>query len=106
MSEPVRKDAQNSECSRRQAFVRIGVGSIAVACAGASVFSYEFMAPNVLYEPSPIVNAGKPDTYPPGTVTQDLQTGIYIVHGPEICLDRVHWRTTCSWTKRRRFCPF
>jgi cytochrome b6-f complex iron-sulfur subunit len=36
-----------------------------------------------LYEPSPVVNAGKPDTYAQGTVTQDLQSGIYIVHGPE-----------------------
>ncbi|MBZ5577830.1 MAG: Rieske (2Fe-2S) protein [Acidobacteriia bacterium] len=69
--------------SRRQAFIQLGVGSICVACAGASVFGYEFLAPNVLYEPSPITNAGKPDRYPQGTVTQDLQAGIYIVHGPE-----------------------
>ena len=86
MSEPVKKEstAQNGpDTSRRQAFVQLGVGSICVACAGASVFGYEFLAPNVLYEPSPITNAGKPDRYPQGSVTQDLQAGIYIVHGPE-----------------------
>ncbi len=44
---------------------------------------YEFLSPNVLYEPSPITNAGKPDQYPPGSVTADPKTGIYIVHGPE-----------------------
>src|SRR5450631_380001 len=30
-----------------------------------------------------IVDAGKPDQYPLGSVTQDLQSGIYVVHGPE-----------------------
>jgi cytochrome b6-f complex iron-sulfur subunit len=83
MSEPVRKEAKVPDSTRRQAFVQIGVGSICLAGAGATVFGYEFLAPNVLYEPSPITNAGKPDRYPQGTVTQDLQSGIYIVHGPE-----------------------
>jgi cytochrome b6-f complex iron-sulfur subunit len=79
MSDAMKKE----ECSRRQAFVRIGAGSLVVTCSGAAVFGYEFLAPNVLYEPSPIVNAGKPDRYPSGSVTQDLQSGIYIVHGAE-----------------------
>src|ERR1700688_3092284 len=69
-------------CSRR-VFTRIGVGSIAIATAGSAVFGYEFFSPNVLYEPSPIVDAGKPDRYPQGSVTPDPQSGIYIVHGPE-----------------------
>jgi len=73
----------DTEPSRREAFVKIGVGSICVACSGAAVFGYEFLAPNVLYEPSPVVNAGKPDRYPLGSVTQDQQSGIYIVHGSE-----------------------
>jgi len=46
------------------------------------MFGYEFLAPNVLYEPSPVVNAGKPDGYPAGSVTQDQQSAVYIVHGP------------------------
>jgi cytochrome b6-f complex iron-sulfur subunit len=71
------------EPSRREAFVKIGVGSICVACSGAAVFGYEFLSPNVLYEPSPVANAGKPDRYRLESVTQDLQSGIYIVHGPE-----------------------
>lgn len=83
MNAPLGKESKGAECSRRKAFVQLGVGSICAACAGASVFGYEFLAPNVLYEPSPVVNAGKPDTYPAGSVTQDLQSGIYIVHGPE-----------------------
>jgi cytochrome b6-f complex iron-sulfur subunit len=83
MNEPDPKETKSAETSRRQAFVKIGVGSICVAGAGATVFGYEFLAPNVLYEPSPITNAGKPDRYPADSVTQDQQSGIYIVHGPE-----------------------
>ena len=63
MNEPNPKEPGNAERSRRQ-FVQMGVGSICVTCAGATVFGYEFLAPNVLYEPSPITNAGKPAVEP------------------------------------------
>jgi len=65
--------------NRRQFFVRIGLGSLAVAGAGTAVFAYQFLSPNVLYEPSPIVNAGKPAGYPPDSVTLDPATGIFVV---------------------------
>src|ERR1022692_1850548 len=71
-----------AECSRRK-FARIGMGSIALAGAGSAVFGYEFLSPNVLYEPSPIVDAGKPDRYPPDSVTADPETAIYVVRTPE-----------------------
>jgi cytochrome b6-f complex iron-sulfur subunit len=66
--------------NRRQFFVKAGITSIAIAAVGTGVFAYEFLSPNVLYEPSPIVNAGKPDRYPPESVTLDPETGIYLVH--------------------------
>ncbi len=71
------------ELGRRQFFVKVGMTSIMVAAAGTALFAYEFLSPNVLYEPSPIVNAGKPDRYPPDSVTLDPETGIYVVRGPE-----------------------
>ena len=74
---------QEIRCTRRETFVKLGLGTLGVAGAGAVMFGYEFLSPNVLYEPSPITNAGKPDRYPPGSVTADPKTGIYIVHGPE-----------------------
>jgi menaquinol-cytochrome c reductase iron-sulfur subunit len=69
--------------SRRQFFIKLGVGSIAVAGFGTAVFGYQFLSPNVLYEPSPVVNAGKPDGYPADSVTLDPQTGIYVVRDPQ-----------------------
>jgi cytochrome b6-f complex iron-sulfur subunit len=78
------KDEQAAvEMSRRQFFLKVGVTSIAVAAAGTALFGYEYLSPNVLYEPSPVVNAGKPDRYPAESVTLDAETGIYVVHDPQ-----------------------
>jgi len=71
------------EPSRREVFVKVGIGAACVAGVGAAAFGYEFLSPNVLYEPSPVASAGKPDQYPVGSVTQDLKAGIYIVHSPD-----------------------
>ena len=84
---PDEKDTANQQSdegyTRRQSFVKLGLGSMAAAGVGAAVFGYEFLSPNVLYEPSPITNAGKPGQYPQGSVTADPKTGIYIIHGSE-----------------------
>src|SRR5205807_4536148 len=42
-----------------------------------------FLSPNVLYEPSPTINAGKPESYPVDSVTLDVNSGIYIIHAKE-----------------------
>ena len=71
------------QINRRQFFVKLGTGSVAVAGLGACVFGYEFLSPNVLYEPSPVVNAGKPDRYPPDSVTLDPVSAVYIVRSAQ-----------------------
>ena len=68
---------------RRQFFIKVGLGSVAIAAAGTAAFAYQFLSPNVLYEPSPVVNAGKPDRYPADSVTLDPQTGIFVVNSPQ-----------------------
>jgi len=86
MSEdPKRTDTTESpdEMSRRNFFIKMGVGSVAIAALGTTVFGYQYLSPNVLYEPSPIVDAGKPDHYPPDSVTLDPQTAIYVVRTAE-----------------------
>ena len=77
------KAQSSAEITRRQSFVRLGIGSMAVAGCGAAMFGYEFLSPNVLYEPSPIANLGKPDRFPPDSVTADPVAGVYIVHAAE-----------------------
>ena len=83
--DPKRAPAPDSpeEMSRRKFFVKVGVGSAAVAALGTAAFAYQYLSPNVLYEPSPIVDAGKPDRYPPDSVTMDPQTAIYVVRTGE-----------------------
>src|ERR1700687_6435512 len=78
-----KKPAPLEESSRREAFGKLGLGCMLAAGAGSLAFGYEFLSPNVLYEPSPITNAGKPDQYPVGSVSTNAEAGIYIVHGPE-----------------------
>ncbi|HEV8493755.1 MAG TPA: hypothetical protein VGR76_15870, partial [Candidatus Angelobacter sp.] len=66
----------DKEVSRREFFAKMGMGSLVVAAAGTGLFSYEYFSPNVLFEASPIIKAGKPDQFPPNTVTLDPQSGI------------------------------
>lgn len=76
-------EKEKDEVTRRKSFIQLGIGSLAVAGCGAAVFGYEFLSPNVLYEPSPIANLGKPDRFPPESVTADPAAGVYIVHASE-----------------------
>ena len=75
-----KEKAPAPELNRRQFFLRIGVASVAVTSLGACALTYEFLSPNVLYEPSPIVNMGKPASYPADSVTFDPAAAIYMVH--------------------------
>jgi cytochrome b6-f complex iron-sulfur subunit len=77
------KPAAGNEFNRRDFFVKLGLGSLSIAAAGTAVFAYQFLSPNVLYEPSPIVNAGKPESYPLDSVTLDVNSGIYVIHAKE-----------------------
>lgn len=84
---PEQKDDRNSASSnqfdRREFFLKLGLGSLGIAAAGTAVFAYQFLSPNVLYEPSPVVNAGKPESYPLDSVTLDVNSGIFIIHSKE-----------------------
>jgi len=83
MSEEKKTAEAGHEFDRRAFFVKLGLGSLSIAAAGTAAFSYQFLSPNVLYEPSPIVNAGKPENYPLDSVTLDVNSGIYLVRAQE-----------------------
>jgi len=73
-------DGKPDELNRRQFFIKIGVTSLAVAGVNACVFGLRYLSPNVLYEPSPVVSAGKPEHYPADSVTLDPRLGVFVVH--------------------------
>ena len=77
------RQAPPAEFDRRAFFTKIGLGSLGIAAAGTIVFSYEYLSPNVLYEPSPIVNIGKPQDFALNSVTMDVNSGIYLVRADE-----------------------
>ena len=86
---------------RRQFFVKLGMGSLSIAAAGTAVFAYQFLSPNVLYEPSPVVNAGKPESYAMDSVTLDVNSGIYLIRAKEGFFARgavcTHWGCLTAW---------
>jgi cytochrome b6-f complex iron-sulfur subunit len=71
------------EMNRRELFTKLGATSLGIAAAGTLAFTYRFLSPNVLYEASPIVNAGRSESYPLNSVTLDVNSGIYLVHMQE-----------------------
>jgi cytochrome b6-f complex iron-sulfur subunit len=86
MAEEKRKEQTGSESAdmnRRQFFIKMGATSLAVAGAGACMFGLQYLSPSVLYEPSPVVNAGKPEQYAIDSVTLDPRFGIFVVRLPE-----------------------
>jgi len=72
-----------NELNRRTFFAQLGLGSLSIAAAGTAAFSYQFLSPNVLYEPSPLINVGKPESYPLNSVTEDVNSAIYVIHSQE-----------------------
>ena len=73
----------SKEFNRRAFFARLGLGSLGIAAAGTAAFSYQYLSPNVLYEPSPVINVGRPESLPLDSVIEDVNSGIYIIHSQE-----------------------
>lgn len=71
------------ELNRRAFFAKIGLGSLGVAAAGTAGFAYQFLSPNVLYEPSPTVNMGTPAAFEMNSVTMNTTDAVYLVHMSE-----------------------
>jgi len=71
------------ELNRRQFFIKVGTASLAVAGCGSLAFALRYLSPNVLYEPSPVVSAGKPEHYPENSVTLDTRLGLFVVRSAQ-----------------------
>lgn len=80
-----RKSARDTQdpLSRRYFFELVGTGALAIAAAGGGVFSWQYLSPNVLFEPSTTFKAGRPADYPPDSVTFLPRQKVFIVRGRE-----------------------
>lgn len=67
---------------RREFFVA-GCVAIGVASVGFLASTFRFLVPNVLYEPSRRATIGKPEDFPPGSVTFLPDQRCFIFHGAE-----------------------
>ena len=65
--------------SRRDFLNEITAGALGIAGLGGTALIYQYLSPNVLFEPSTTFRAGNPDLFPVNSVTflQDQQ--VYIV---------------------------
>ena len=83
-TEMIAKPAESDqELDRRSFFTKLGLGSLGIATAGMLIFYYRYLSPNVLFEASPVVNAGRAENYPVDSVTLDANSGIYLIHVAE-----------------------
>jgi len=69
--------------TRRDFFNEITLAALGIAGLGAATVTYQYLSPNVLFEPSPTFRAGNPDTYPPDSVTYREQEQVFIVRTRE-----------------------
>jgi cytochrome b6-f complex iron-sulfur subunit len=70
----------NNDVSRR-GFLQITLGWLAAtfAVAASAIASVRFLVPNVLYEPSLLFKAGKPDDFPDTSVTFMEDERVFLV---------------------------
>ena len=71
-----------SEQSRRDFFVTIGVGACAVAAAGSAVMTLDYLKPKVLFEPSTSFVAGSPLDFTEGVVRFNKEKKAYVIGAP------------------------
>lgn len=87
MSEPTKPQnegpRQAGEVTRRDFFNEVTLAALGIAGLGGTAITYQYLSPNVLFEPSPTFRAGNPDTYPPDSVTFREQEQVYIVRTME-----------------------
>ena len=75
----VQKPGPESGMSRRDFFNEVALGALGIAGLGAAVVTYQYLSPNVLFEPSTTFRAGNPDLFPANSVTYLQDQQVYIV---------------------------
>ncbi len=79
MSEIGHQEGEGEPVSRRYFFELVGCGAMAITAMGGGIFTWQFLSPNVLFEPPMAFRAGRPSDYVPGTVTLHPAQKTYVV---------------------------
>lgn len=87
------KAEPSEEMSRRRFFARAGLATLFAAVLSGLGSFFEFLHPNVLFEPPLTLGLGRPDDYSPDSLTPRYDEKLYVLHAAEgyIALD-----TTCT----------
>ena len=73
------KDESN-KITRRHFFYLMGNGSILMALGGTGIFTYQYLSPNVLFEPSKAFKAGPASGFPVDSWTFIEDRKIFVAH--------------------------
>ncbi len=65
--------------SRRDFLNEVTLGALGIAGLGATLVTYRYLSPNVLFEPSMSFRVGSPDLFPLNSVTYVQDQQVYIV---------------------------
>jgi cytochrome b6-f complex iron-sulfur subunit len=65
--------------SRRDFFNEVAISALGIAGLGATVVTYRYLSPNVLFEPPAKFRAGSPELYPINSITFLEDQQVYIV---------------------------
>ena len=76
------KDGWDGTAGRRE-FFALGCGAVGLATAGFVVSTFRFLVPTVLYEPPARFTIGRPDAFPPGSVTFLEDRRLFLFNGPD-----------------------
>jgi cytochrome b6-f complex iron-sulfur subunit len=69
--------------TRRDFLNEVTLAALGIAGLGAAAVTYQYLSPNVLFEPSPTFRAGNPDLFPVNSVTYIQDQQVYIVRTNE-----------------------
>ncbi len=69
--------------TRRDFFNEVALGALGIAGLGAAVVTYQYLSPNVLFEPPTTFRVGNPDLFPVNSVTYLQDQQVYIVRTKE-----------------------
>ena len=87
MSEPLKPEKPEagpggqtkSGATRREFLSDVAAGALGIAGLGSMVVTYQYLSPNVLFEPPTTFRAGIPDLFPQDSVTILPEQQVYIV---------------------------